>query len=88
MMLCWPTWTGHCDLPLLLIHQETESARPANAADQSQFELQDFQVTILSHGTDQKAVQGICQTLLGAIPLDEPFERIGQAIDEAQAVVR
>ncbi len=65
----------------------TDSPTPINYANE--FSVNQHQLAYL--GTDDehlRIAKSYCQTLAETIPLDEPFERICQAIDEAQAVIR
>lgn len=63
---------------------------PSHDGETSHHRIQIGGQTLVWRGpaVDRKRVSSACQCLARSIPLDEPFERISQAIDEAQAVVR
>ena len=53
------------------------------------FDMHDYRVwTPIHEGSDFDKIRQLCISLTESIPIDEPFERITQAIEEAQAVVR
>lgn len=78
-------------MPVALIGTE-------NAADAAQYStgnsIEDFKIhdqTIWTQNLGQQALSLVrqrCIQFTESIPLDEPFERIQQAIEEAQAIVR
>lgn len=73
----------HAAAPILLV-----SEKSTEASRQPQLEIEEFPLTILTGQENSSLIKSLCLSLAKSIPLDEPFERITQAIDEAQAVVR
>ena len=77
------------DIPVVEVGSDSRPGRSVNA-EQVQQRIQVGSQTLVWLGpvVDRERVSSACQSLAKSIPLDEPFERISQAIDEAQAVVR
>ncbi len=78
-------------MPLALIDTKDGSDDGPRSSEQTleHFEIHDQ--TIWTQNLDEQAfslVRQRCIQFTESIPLDEPFERIQQAIEEAQAIVR
>ena len=84
-------WPLHqiSEAPVLLTKplSQLDSTTPHSAC--RAFEVHDFKVFAPRRfDAEFEQIQELCLGLTNAIPVDEPFERITQAIEEAQAVVR
>lgn len=84
--------TGPEQAVVLLIDKSESSNSPANFNDSIKIEIKSESVfEAVAFGCDSQQSQAVSMWLNRfneTLPLDEPFERIEQAIDEAQAVAR
>ena len=77
-------------IPVIFVGREENGTSPLleNGKSVQNEKLEDFFLTSISHGLSGRDWFRACQNFAEQLPLDEPFERIRQAIDEAQAVAR
>ncbi len=78
----------------LVVVMENESShdlrnRPTELATTSSFEINGQQLWCPPRSAENlPAVRSLCEIFATSLPLDEPFERIQKALEEAQAVAR
>lgn len=75
------------DSPVLLLPDEPDAV--TQRTDLGHFQLNDRRLWFDAVEREEaEPLRNICETLSGTLPIDEPLERIREAISEAQAVAR
>jgi len=75
------------DSPVLLLPDESDAV--TQRTDLGHFQLNDRRLWFGDFQRDQaEPLRGICETLSDTLPIDEPLDRIREAISEAQAAAR
>jgi hypothetical protein len=75
------------DVPVLLLPSEPQTIE--NRIDLNHFKLNDRRLWFHSlFGEPTEPMQDLCQQFTRTLPIDEPLERIREAISEAQAVAK
>ncbi len=74
--------------PILNIRKLSGNQPVDESQSRFSFDVGGFTLTAANTIENRSKIKSAIQQLSTSIPLDEPFERIAQAIDEAQAVVR
>ena len=73
------------DLPVVAVLNDP----PEAMTDYATFRIDDFQLAVLSrYASDQSQVRNLWQRVSGDYDLQEPFERIRQALGEAKRSIR
>lgn len=75
--------------PPVVLAEISETEKPFDGSGLQQFKVEEIQFSCVNLAQDQtKTLQGHIQKFHAKLPIDEPFERISQAIEEAHAVLR
>ena len=75
--------------PPVVLAEISEAEEPFDGAGLPQFKVEQIQFSCVNLRQDQtKTLQGHIEKFHAKLPIDEPFERISQAIEEAHAVLR
>jgi hypothetical protein len=75
-------------LPLVFCSPSDEMTDATENAATYTFSIGSFRFAILNHAADPERVRETIERFHRLLPVDEPFERITQALDEAHAVSR
>jgi len=75
--------------PPVVLAEISDTEKPFDGSGLPQFKVQEIQFSCVNLARDQtKTLQGHIEKFHAKLPIDEPFERISQAIEEAHAVLR
>jgi len=75
--------------PPVVLAEISETEKPFDGSGLPQFKVDQIQFSCVNLAKDQTiALQGHIEKFHAKLPIDEPFERIAQAIEEAHAVLR
>ena len=75
--------------PPVVLAEISDAEKPFDGSGLPQFKVEQVQFSCVNLAKDQTdTLQGHIEKFQAKLPIDEPFERIAQAIEEAHAVLR